>query len=250
MTKQQGTEKSARRLIAAFECATPAGGVALADPSGAVIAERWTVRKPAVSHQLLADLHSVMEETGVKRSDITAVAVSRGPGSFTGIRVGLAVAKTLAQAWRCPLHTFSTLEGLAWRLLFEAETVCPLLDARRGELYRGWYHIGDHGRFGPLREDGVMPLESVLAEAREYNTHTIHFTGDAAAMHADEIRAALGERAVFAPEELMLPAAGGLARGAAARIRAGLKGDSPLSVAPTYLRLSDAEKNLAAREEK
>lgn len=229
-------------LIVALDAATPIISVALASTQGRLLALlRREGRQPA-SQRLLAHLDHLLREEDLAAAPVRAVAVTLGPGMFTGLRVGLAVAKTLAHGWGVPLYGYSTLETAAARWPVAGENVCVLLDARRGELYSGVYRLTESGRPEPLRGERVETLESLLDGLAALDLPAIAFSGSGAALHAPALAARLGARARFIPAPWDGPGADSLALAAARDWRAGRPGLDPLAALPVYLRASDAER--------
>src|SRR5262245_30280350 len=130
--------------ILALETSTLAGGVALLE-DGRVVGQ--TLRDVALTHseRLMAMVHRLLEDCRASLAQLGGLAVSIGPGSFTGLRVGAATAKGLALALDLPVAPVPTLDALAANLPFAAAPVCPVLDARKGEVYLSryeWRHEG------------------------------------------------------------------------------------------------------------
>jgi tRNA threonylcarbamoyladenosine biosynthesis protein TsaB len=129
-------------LILAIETATGCGGVALTrgvGESGKLLAE-YTLQ-PEVTHsrRLLGSVAAMMAATGIDWSELAAVAVSQGPGSFTGLRIGMAAAKGIAMAAGIPLLAVPTLDGLALQTTTTDLPICCLLDARKQQVYAAFY---------------------------------------------------------------------------------------------------------------
>lgn len=229
-------------LIAALDAATPIASVALAGTDGRLLALlRRESRLPA-SQRLMANLDHLMAEEDFDPAQVRAVAVTLGPGMFTGLRVALAIAKTLAHGWRVPLYGYSTLEATAARWPVAGDAVCVLLDARRGELYSGVYRTAGGGRPERLRADRVETLEALLEGLEALALPAVHFTGGGAELHRAELAERLGERARFIPAPWNGPGADALALAAARDYRDGVAGMDPLAIEPVYLRASDAER--------
>ena len=97
----------------------------------------WTVQKRLThSEQLIPHMDEILKDAGVDQKEITAIAAAKGPGSFTGLRIGLATAKTAAYIWKVPLIGVDTLEALVWNLVGARAFILPLLDAQRGNVMR------------------------------------------------------------------------------------------------------------------
>ena len=166
-------------MILAIETATDVCGVALVHEGG-VVAERSVVEKKIHSEKLLPMIDEVLRGASMNLGDVGAVAVSIGPGSFTGLRIGLSTAKGLAMARRIPIVPVPTLDAMAFEYLrsggaHEGETVCPLIDAKRDEAYFSFYTVSGAGvsRKAPYEIAGVSKISDA---ARAFGIVT--FIGD------------------------------------------------------------------------
>jgi tRNA threonylcarbamoyladenosine biosynthesis protein TsaB len=192
------------------------------------------------SRHLMAMIDAVLAQSRAAVSDLTAIAVTIGPGSFTGLRIGLATAKGLAVAADVPMVGVNTLEALARQAADPGvERVCPLIDARKGEVYGG---IFDAGRQEAPRARGrlfVCPPEQAAAKIEA----PCLFIGDGAQLYRDRIRERLGPLARFAPEGDHSIRAATVGRMARQVLDAG-GGCTPGRLVPQYIRRSDAELKL------
>ena len=189
---------------------------------------------PTLTSRLLANIDAVLRGSGMTVADLDGLAVALGPGAFTGLRVGVAAVKGLALACGKPVVGFSSLAVLAANLSWVAWPVCPMFDARKGEVYGALYRCSPLPE--PVVNDCVAPPERFL---RQLDGPTV-FVGEGALRYRELIVAVLGKNALFAPPHLHQPraAAGAvLARSALAR------GESvPLPLLnPAYIRPSEAE---------
>lgn len=148
--------------ILALETATLAGGAALLD-GGRVVGQSLLNIALTHSERLMAVVDRLLQDSGWEVKDLEGVAVSIGPGSFTGLRVGVATAKGLALALGVPIAAVPTLDALAATLPFAEAPVCPLLDARRGEVYLSRYRWTDGGM---TREWDYLALSPEAAAGR------------------------------------------------------------------------------------
>lgn len=193
------------------------------------------------SGRLMDSISGLLAAARLTPDGLDALAVSLGPGSFTGVRVGIATVKGLALATGKPVVGFSSLAMLAMNLPFSSAQVAPMFDARKGEVYAGLYRCSSLPE--PLTPDAVLSPERFLAAI---DTQTI-FVGEGALRYRELISSTLGELALFSPWHAALPRAGA---GAVIALEAALKGDfTPLALLnPTYLRASEAEVAKRRRE--
>jgi tRNA threonylcarbamoyladenosine biosynthesis protein TsaB len=237
-------------FILGIETSTPSGGAAFIDLEGRLLAHRWGHAATGYSRKLLPMIADQMDELGLDRSDLAAIAVSHGPGSFTGVRIGLVTAKTLAHTLGVPLFTISTLEAVARRWPVRPARICPILDARRSEIYGALFSIETDGTCRTIVEESVCPadalIEALVALDPSEMGETIWFTGDGAEPLREAIARRLGERARFVLAPWNLPGADSVAREGLRRLRAGAPPTPPFEALPQYLRASDAERALAA----
>jgi tRNA threonylcarbamoyladenosine biosynthesis protein TsaB len=174
----------------------------------------------------------VLRDAGVGVADVEVVAVSIGPGSFTGLRIGLALAKGIAFAGGLPVVGVPTLEALAWVADAEpGQTICAALDARKREVYAATFAATPDGPRRQSRDVALAP--DALAERLPPGCVLV---GDAAEVYPD----ALGRHTIVRPFATHHPRGGVIARLGAARVAAG-EGANPGSLEPTYVRAPDAE---------
>jgi tRNA threonylcarbamoyladenosine biosynthesis protein TsaB len=231
-------------LILALDSSTRVGSVALVS-DGALEAEYTLSVQRTHAERLLPAIAQVLKDSGRVPADLDVVAVTRGPGSFTGIRIALATAKGLAYALRRPLVGVSTLSALAYGVARLADFACPLIDARRGEAYTAVYRTLSTGEAERVTDYLALPVRDLLDRLGKYEGR-IAFTGDGAALHAGVIQSVLGERAVFPAEAVAALRGAWVAALAAARLTRG-ETDSPATLAPLYVRPAEAEVKWAAQ---
>jgi len=222
-------------LTLGIETATSCGGVALlADDR--LLGSR-TINSPAThSGRLLAAIRRLLEETGLALDQLTGLAVSIGPGSFTGVRIGLSAAKGLAVSLGLPLAGVSTLAALAVRAGHDPRLLCTVLDARRNEIFgAAWRWPGKTPLPREVLPPAVLPIEAFL---ERLEGHCL-FLGDGALRYRGAIEHALGDRAAFAPPHRILPSAEEVAYLGRLRLADGLP-DDLATLEPVYIRPSDA----------
>lgn len=216
--------------IIAIDTASSACSAAVADEKGIIAHFECASGKPH-SLDFLPGVAAMLEEAGLQLSDMDAVAVTIGPGSFTGIRIGLATAKAWGQALHMPIIPVITLDALS----YDIEGVCcPVLDARKNEVYTAVYRDGK--LLGEYR--AVSP--SVLCDNLKQLDEPVCFTGDAAAVYADLFEKELGEKFIKADDDRLLFMAAPAALLAHEKLLQGETVDA-LELDAFYLRVSEAE---------
>ncbi len=219
--------------LLAVESATLSGGVALLD-GDSLLGEITLNIAITHSERLMSAVDRLLADCGLAPADLDGLAVSVGPGSFTGLRVGLATVKALAMALDLPVAAVPTLDALAARLPFADAPVCPILDARKGEVYLSLYRW----REGVMaREWDYLALAPELAAARLIAP--VILLGDGIEACRPWL-SRLGAGARVAPAAQRLPSAATVAGLGRAALAAGA-GVGPESLAPLYLRPSEAE---------
>lgn len=224
----------ADELLLTIDTATSAGSVALS--RGERLLGEIVIDADAThGDRILVSAQRLLADLGLDIAEIDAFAVVDGPGSFTGLRVGVATAKGLASACDRPLLGVSTLEALAQSLPFCTLPVCALLDARKKEVYAATFATSD-GRLRPLDTARALPPRQLLASIAAPTL----FVGSGALAYGELIRECLGAQAAFAPWPLHTPRASNAALVALERLRCGASGNAG-ALLPRYLRQSEAE---------
>lgn len=223
--------------VLGIESATPVAAVAVAGDGG-ILAERMVFNRRTHSVNLLPMIKAVLEESEVDRHDLIGIAVSSGPGSFTGLRIGMSTAKALAQVWGIPVVGISTLETLAYPLSGHRNLICPILNARKNEVYTAIY---DYTGPDPARLVGLLAvrpgeLVEILLKFNRYVT----FLGDGVPVYGSDLKAGLGELAQFAPIAASFPRGAAVAELGLTALREG-RSDDPMALLPEYIRPSEAE---------
>jgi tRNA threonylcarbamoyladenosine biosynthesis protein TsaB len=232
--------------ILAIETSTLLGGVAVTDSSSGLIAEIRLNVKSTHSERLMTEVDHLLTRSMLTVSDIDAFAVSVGPGSFTGLRIGISTAKGFCCATGKPVVAVPTLEAFAWNFPFSRYPVCTLLDARKKEVYAALFRWVDGGFVRLIDETSAKVetlLEKMKAEGRRGDRglfEKIVFAGEGVLLYAKEIKDALGEKAIFAPFDRMVPSPSVVA---SAGLRKALREEfsEPVGLVPLYIRRSEAE---------
>ena len=220
--------------ILGIETSTKTGSVAVVSAEG-VVAQYSLNIEVTHSERLMSTVDRVLKDTGMTLKDMDGFAVAIGPGSFTGLRIGLATVKALAFSTNKPAAAVPTLQALAWNLPYAVYPVCPMLDARKNEVYAAIYQFeGDRViRLLPETAITIVELGGRIAG------RTI-FTGEGARIFRAEIEERCGSNALFAPLSAILPSAAAVAEIGLGMITRGemAEGDS---LTPRYIRRPEAE---------
>jgi N6-L-threonylcarbamoyladenine synthase/protein kinase Bud32 len=233
------------RLVLALDTATQECAVALAlwpYPEGSqpeLVGETNVATPRAALTHAIPMIERLLEECGHLIRDVDAVVVGRGPGSFTGVRIGIATAKGLAQGLGVPLYGVGTLDAIAERFAGRDGLVAVVGDAMRREVYPALFRC-ENGSVSRLTPDTVSGPAEVAARWAEGLGEQILLAGDGLEKYAEVFAAALGDRAEIAPAAMWGPTGGSLLQ-AAWRTGAAREGGSVATVLPIYTRLSDAE---------
>ena len=225
--------------ILAIESAALVASAAIAE-EGSLLAEISLNTKLTHSQTLLPIITELFERTGVQPEELDALAISAGPGSFTGLRIGAATAKALGSAWNKPLVPVSTLEAMAYGLWGCGFRICPIMDARRSQVYTALFETDSQGAWQALEEPAAMSLEERIESLKKQEKPVV-FLGDGVPVFQEIIREKMQAQALFAPPHLSRQRAGSVAALGLARLAKG-ETVSPGAFAPCYLRMSQAER--------
>ncbi len=208
---------------------------------GTLVGESMINNKKTHSEKLMPMIDTLLKNNDMDITDIDLFAVANGPGSFTGLRIGVSTVKGLAHAVGKPIVGISTLEGLAYNLSYTCGIISPIMDARRSQVYNAVYKW-DGGEFKELAAPRALALDELLEEFR--NEEKVCFVGDGVPVHRDKIAETMGARAIFAPENNLYQRASSLAA------LAEMKADSAVdcnTLMPFYLRKPQAEREYEER---
>ena len=223
---------------------------------GKLAAEYTVNNKKTHSQTLLPMIDEVMKAVGIEPKQLDCIAISRGPGSFTGLRIGSATAKGLGLALNIPVAEVSSLDALAYNLYGnEGCIICPIMDARRQEVYTAAYEFvpaSDEGNPGSYEMKRIIaekacPLDEILEELEKFGRKVI-FNGDGVPVNRDHIVNNFKQKCAFAPETLLLQKASSVAA-IGELIYLNGKAVSADEHVPVYLRKSQAEREREAENE-
>lgn len=232
------------RFALAFDTATEEVAVGLGSigPRGVHLLGETNLDVPRASlTHLVPTISRLLESVGRDVSEVDAVVVGRGPGSFTGVRIGVATAKGIAQGLGVPLYSVGTLDAIAERFAARDGLLGVAGDAMRREIYPAVFRCRG-GEVKRLAPDTVSTPAEVAAAWAADSDEEILLAGNGLRKYADVFVSALGARATVAPEAVWTPSGESLLLAAWRALDAGSLGDGdPGTVLPVYTRLSDAE---------
>mgnify|MGYP003290610862 CR=1 FL=1 len=224
-------------LILAFETSAKAAGVALHD-GAKLLAECYQNTGLTHSQTLMVMADDLLKQCGLTASDVTHVAVAAGPGSFTGVRIGVAAAKGFAWGGEIPCVGVSTLEAMAKNLGVHEGYVCACMDARRSQVYNALFYV-NQGRLQRVTEDRAIALAELKEELKRLDG-PIYLVGDGSSLTYNTLAPHI-LNLILPPEHRMHQRGAGVALAALEKINDGEVG-SAAALQPNYLRLSQAER--------
>ena len=211
-----------------------------------ILAEYTVNHKKTHSQTLLPMVKTVLDMLGLSVDDMDYIAVSNGPGSFTGLRICAATAKGLGLAAEKPMVGVKTLEALAYNYEGTDCLVCPMMDARRSQVYTGIYAFENGLKV--IEDQQAVPVEEILEKVNAQGKKVV-FLGDGVPVYKDKIAGLVTVPYTLAPAGHDLQSAAALSRAAFAYIKDG-KTVSATELVPDYLRMSQAEREKLERGEK
>lgn len=224
-------------IILSIDSSTPVAGIAVADQHR-LLGEMMINTENTHSEKLLPMIVHLLQELNLEPKDLDAVAAMQGPGSFTGLRIGMATAKGLAQGCKLKFLAVPTLDCMAYNLVHYPGLVCPVLNAQKKEVYTAVY-CTEQGNWQRKSEYQAIAAEQ-LAEHLHALQQEVWFLGDGLTAYGTLFQDRLEQRCHFAPLHQHLPRAAALAALAMERAQAG-KFDDLLTTEPIYIRKSEAE---------
>ncbi|WP_440896782.1 tRNA (adenosine(37)-N6)-threonylcarbamoyltransferase complex dimerization subunit type 1 TsaB [Amphibacillus sp. Q70] len=224
--------------VLAIDTSNDALGVALYQ-NGQIMAEYISINKNKHSTRLMPAIDQLLENAQVKPLDLNRIVVAKGPGSYTGVRIGLSVAKAMAWSLNIPIVGISSLEALSLQAQGREQLICPFFDARRGLVFTGLYD----GKGRVVKADQNILMTEWLGQLAAMQEDIIFISPDLA-QYQSLIIDQLGENAIFMPEGLNLTRPGLLAITGKDRAE-----ENVHELVPSYLRLVEAEANWLAEQE-
>ena len=201
--------------------------------------------KKTHSQTLLPMLDEVAKMIELDLADIDVIAVAAGPGSFTGLRIGSATAKGLGLALKKPLVSVPTLEGIAFNFCGSDKVICPMMDARRSQVYTGIYEF-DGNTLRKVEDQMAVPVEEILEKLNIIGKEVV-LAGDGVPVYMEQIEKYLKVPYLIAPAHLNRQRAGAVAVLGMQYAKEG-KTETAMEHQPDYLRLSQAERERAEKQ--
>ena len=232
-------------LILAFETSAKAASVALHDGQK-LLAEGYQNTGMTHSQTLMVMAEDALKQCGKTAADVTAVAVAEGPGSFTGVRIGAAAAKGFAWGREIPCYGISTLEAMAHSLGIYQGYICPVMDARRAQVYNALFYV-NRGEITRVAPDRAISLADLGEEIKNL-TEPVFLVGDGSNLCYNTLLKDV-PNLVLPSEHRMHQRAVGVALLAATQAAQGIA-PTGAELTPNYLRLSQAEREKLERENK
>ncbi|MGB2687571.1 MAG: tRNA (adenosine(37)-N6)-threonylcarbamoyltransferase complex dimerization subunit type 1 TsaB [Desulfobacterales bacterium] len=223
--------------ILAVDTATTSCSVAIVDNTS-LLSEFTLAKEETHSKHLMDMIKAALRMSGLNFSDLDGFAVTRGPGSFTGLRIGISTIKGLVVASEKPVVGVSSLEALALQVSYSRDLICPILDARRGEVYFSRYSFLN-GHLKKQTKERVAPPDQAVEDLNE----SCLFVGNGALLYKEMILEKMGELASFAPLIQNTIRASTMAYLSMAKFENNDTDDIE-KILPYYIRKSDAELNL------
>lgn len=225
--------------ILAIESASVTASCAVSE-NGIILGEYTLSHKKTHSEKLMPLIETLMKELELKIQDIDVIAISEGPGSYTGLRIGAAIAKSMAYAVNIPIVNVPTTKSLAGNIFDLNNHIVPVMDAKGGRIYTGIYKWEDE-ELVTVKEQFPCNIEELIDILNEYEVPSI-FNGDGSVNYRSIIAENLNDKAHFATEKFNCLNASTLA---SLGFKMALKGEmiNASDFKPQYLRLSQAERN-------
>lgn len=225
-------------MILAIDSSSLVASVAIVSED-TILAEYTINLKKTHSQTLLPMIDEIFNMTGIDKKEIKAIAITSGPGSFTGLRIGAATAKGLALALGLDIVSIPTVDAMAYNYNHCNKLICPIMDARRNQVYTGLYHCCDEN-LDVVMPQCAMSIEDLIKKLNDLGEEIV-FVGDGIPVFEDIIKENINVKCAFAKQHLGRQKAGTVGTMAYEKYK---KGEVVLAdtFAPEYLRMSQAER--------
>jgi tRNA threonylcarbamoyladenosine biosynthesis protein TsaB len=233
--------------VLAIESSAITASVAIAEENR-LICEYTSNYKKTHSQTLMPMIEEITNMVELDLDELDLIAVANGPGSFTGLRIGVATAKGLAHTLDIPIISVSTLDALAYNIGFTDKLICPLMDARRNQVYTALYRY-ENNEFNKIQGDIAVPIEEIISKIKELGKQVI-FVGDGISPNLEYIQNNLTKE-----EYVLAPINNNIQRGASVAALGLIyakegKSESYMKCKPVYLRKSQAEREYERKHNK
>ncbi len=233
-------------LTLAFDTSSPVLTIAVGDEAGIINeADLWLPRGHMA--KLIPTIGDLLSKSRLRIQDVEIIVIGSGPGSYTGLRIGMVMARTFAQMLKIPIIGIPSLDAIAQRNARDKSLICPVIDAKRGEVYTAFYKADD-GKVSRLTEFKAIKPDELANVLLIEGYGNIVFAGDSLKLYSGIIASVLGGKADFAPEASWWPRASDLILLAKPRILAE-DFDELYQLTPIYVRLSQAEEMWGKRHQ-
>ena len=226
--------------ILSVDTSSNVASVAITDDEK-LICEITVNTKKTHSQTLMPMIDSALKQSELDINDIDLIVSANGPGSFTGLRIGVSAVKGIAHAAGIPVVGVSILEAMAYNLPFCEYLISPIMDARRNQVYNAVYEW-KNDELSEVKAPRALSIEELTDELLQSNKQIV-FLGDGVSVHQEFIKEKMGDKAAFAPVSAREQRASGLAAAAKNKNRV-----SCYELAPVYLRKPQAERELEEKE--
>lgn len=228
-------------IVLGFEASGLVASVAIVEDNK-LLGEYTINHKRTHSKTLMPMLDELKNRIEIDLDKIDAIAVASGPGSYTGLRISSSTAKGLGMALNKPIVSIPTMDGLAYNLWGLKDYICPIMDARRNQVYTGVYNF-DRDKMHIVKPQSVLDVNDLLSYLCEMldESDKVAILGDGVNLHHDLIIEKLGDRAIFAPGHVNMNKASSIAMLGIEYLKEG-KTEEPNLHRPRYLKLSQAER--------
>jgi tRNA threonylcarbamoyladenosine biosynthesis protein TsaB len=228
--------------ILAIDTSNQTLGIALVDDTS-IIAEHITYLKKNHSVRAMPGIERILMDADKRQEDLKKIVVANGPGSYTGVRIGVTIAKTLAWSLQIPVVPVSSLKVLAANGHYFEGLICPLFDARRGQVYTGLYQY-EEGRLVTIEKDCNVLMTDWLLHVQQKDLPVL-FVGQDASLFQQDILEALKGKACFGNKGLTLPRPSELAF-----LGKDEETVNAHQLVPNYIRMAEAEANWLKKQQK
>lgn len=230
--------------ILAMDTSSLVATIAIMDDDN--LLSEYTINSPMThSQKLMPMLEELLVNNNIKMKDIDMIAVSLGPGSFTGVRIGVSTVKGLAHPHNTPIMGVSSIEAMALNIPYTDKLICPIMDARRNQVYTGIYKW-ENDNLVEVMKDSPLTVDELGDKIEQLGMDVI-FLGDGVNKYKEMLTERLGDMSIFAKGYVNMQRASAVGELARLKLKRGVDTLAYDSVQPVYLRKSEAERQYEAK---